>query len=280
MFNARIKIILITSALVLTSCGPSETEKKHAAAEELAAQIETFLNEKNYVGAIALIDSLNSAYPDEVELRKTTLLSRARAMEGMVLDSIPVYDAIMARVTLEKDSLDTFFVNVSVPGLDDYRVDRSVVDASFTSHTAAQPRLGDEQIPWTLAVNITGKTLHIFGLRLAADGKTVSEVTADNATERRIIGSGGEMFSFGPEDAWQISDALAGVSANAKLVLVVMGEKGDVDIAVNDRLRSAIERTARRAQLIREDHDARLSRELLERKLIIARDQIANFNEN
>lgn len=279
MFNARINIAALTTAIVLTACGPSEAEKKHAAAEELAAQIETDLNSGNYIDAISLIDSLNTAYPDEVELRKSTLLSRARAMEGMVMDSIPVYDEILTRVTLEKDSLDSFFVNVSVPGHDSYRVDRAVSDASFTSHTTAQPRLGDEQIPWTLAINIAGKTPHITGIRLTVDGTTEARVTAKNAADRRVIGAGGEMFSFGPEEAWQISEALAEVPKNAKVVLVVEGEKGDVNIAVNERLRSAIERTARRAQLIREDHDARLNRELLERKLIIARDQIANFSE-
>lgn len=270
-------LCIAATAVGMAACGESKEDQAHNEAAELASQIDAAIENSHYVEAIALIDSLNRAYPDEVELRKSTLLSRARAMEGMILDSIPVYDAELARIQAEMSELEPQFVNVAMSGLDGYKVEHGAVDAAFTSHTAVQPRLGDDDTPWTLAVNLAGRSIGIRGLQLKTAGTVTAQIMADNAAERRVRSDVGEMFSFGPEEADVIASSLT--PGDSKVVITVVGERGNVDIAVNEKMSNAIRRTARMAQLRTEDHNARVTRELLERKLLVARDQIANFTE-
>lgn len=260
--------------LFFISCGKNGTSDNPAAL--LAVQIDSCISGGRYAEAIQLIDSLNATYHDDVKLRKESMLSRARAMEGLIRDSIPMVEASIAELNIENDSLKQFFTAVAEKNLPGYIVDKSVKNVSLLQGNVVQPRLGDALSPWSLAVSVRGD-LRLTGLSLESDGKEV-RIEATDPASRRVVGSGIEMFSFTAAEV----DALAAIldgDASEPVTLVVEGEKGSSRIKLSPQMQQAIWRTWR-LSVIREDlRKLMLKRELLERKLIVAQDQIANFTQ-
>lgn len=283
MFNVPTKLIL-TGLLVFSLAGcktadadgdEGDSAKSENPAQVLVEDIEKAIDDLQYVLALALIDSVKSAYADDKKYVVEAMKHFPRAMEGMILDSIPAADSRMVSIQLEMDSLNRFFVPVNVPGFESYKVDKSVYTSDFSSRTGVQPRLGNEATPWTLAVNIVGSAPQTSALRLVVGGTTVVTVNAQGASGRRSKFEDGEAISFSPEEAGQIASALMS-APNGKATLYAKGARGEVAIPLSDNMKKAIIRTYRLANLRDADREARKKRELLERKLVLARDQSAN----
>ncbi len=243
-------------------------------AEALAYMIDKSLASGEYTTVIELTDSLNHTYPDRIDLRRATMLPRARAMEFMIRDSIPLADAELSTIQLRKDSLMQFFVPVREKGLPGYIVDKSVAGTSLLSGNAVQPRLGDALSPWSLAVSVAGNP-GISGLAIDIDGSTYS-VDATDASARRVTGATNELFSFTAAEADIIGAPLDG-SGNQSAVLRVLGGKKDISIKLSPAVQKAIARTYQLSQTREAERRALLRRELLERKLIVAQNQVANL---
>lgn len=282
MFNVPTKftgIILATVVLAVggAGCSGSGTDENGVPldpAEALAYNIEKSLDEGDYSGVIILTDSLNRTYPDRIELRRGTMLPRARAMEGLIRDSIPLADAELASLQLRKDSLMQFFVPVRERGLPGYIVDKGVTGVSLVSGNAVQPRLGDALSPWSLAVSVSGNP-GITGLAIDVDGKTTT-VSADDAASRRVKGAANEMFSFTASEADVIGATLDGTGSQSAILKVLCGSR-EVTIKMSPAVQKAVARTYQLSQVREAERKALLHRELLERKLIVAQNQIANL---
>ena len=138
MFNAINKTLLALSlsALMLCSCG----DKAKEGASQLYAESKAALEARNYQGAITLLDTLNTRYPDQTEIRRAALRLRASAMEGMATDSISAGDAALAQATINLDALRPNFRHVdSSVGLDGYFLPNGVSDKVMTA-TGIQAR--------------------------------------------------------------------------------------------------------------------------------------------
>ena len=74
--------ILLAAALAvgLNSCD-SEARKEEKAARALAAEAQTNFDNGNYETAIALVDSIDKAYPAQVEVRRAEIPLRAKALK-------------------------------------------------------------------------------------------------------------------------------------------------------------------------------------------------------
>lgn len=271
--------ISIASALcistAITSCGsgfgsPSEEDR----AKEVANQIDSAINTGDYYLALELIDTLNQKFPKQLEVRKTTLLSRAKAMEGLVRDSIPYYDELIVRTQLEIDSLNNFFTTVREKGLPDYKVDRDAAGINVVNGNVVQPRLGDSADPWVLIVSVQGHK----GLQSISADKNGENVYIDITDPGRILkGSSTEMISLNSYEGDKIA-GLIGPSPEENTVINIAGKNSGARITVSPKIGKTIWRTSRLAQVIEENRKAKVQRELLERKLIVAQNQIANFD--
>lgn len=262
--------------MAMASCSQSAStvSEEEAGPETLVEKISQSIKKGEYSLAIELIDSLNNNYPDEIELRKTTLLSRAQAMEGLIRDSIPVVDEEIVRTQLEMDSLKTFFDAVQEKSLPGYVVDKKIKNLSLTSGTKIQPRLGDSSSPWILAVSIPGHK-NITGIAFTKNGEE-SAIYAKDPSSRRVKGTTNEMISFMADEAKPLATYLASEPKESISVRIIT-EKGDVPVKLSDDVRNAIVRTYQYAELREENRKAKLHRELLDRKLVAAQNQIANF---
>lgn len=285
MFNVQISLkifnfflLLLVPTLILPACsgslfsGKSETEEK---CEQLTAQIDSAINCGQYFEAIALIDSLNSSYPEEIHFRKGTLLSRARAMEGIIRDSIPLVEAEIARSQIAVDSLKNFFTAGNQQGVTAFAVDKSVKNISLASGNVLQPRLGDSLESWSISVGVRS-TKPIKAVTLLCNGETL-HIASSEINESVVQGQGYEMFSLNSTESGKIADFLRN-SGEEGAKLMVMFERGDIGINISEAMKMAICRTSEFALEREKNRHAKVERELLERKLIVAQNQIANFS--
>ncbi len=109
MSNAISKAAVAAAmALAFAACSDSD----RASADELYRQGEQAVESRNYQGAITLLDTLNSRYPSQTEIRRKGLALRAKAMEGIAIDSISAGDKALAESTIRVQELEPGFRKV------------------------------------------------------------------------------------------------------------------------------------------------------------------------
>ena len=275
MCNVRINplIIVLTALTLLVSCGKKERTKLALPAShqltsgQMVRLIDELLDKGDYKQAIVMIDSLNATYSQDAAARKTTLLSRARAMEGLYRDSIPKMDAIMTWTQMEMDSLKQFFTTAN-----GYIVDKEASGQSGSNTAVA--RLESEKKPWTLTVTVEGKP-GITGLTLHTNSQSVS-ISAKDAQSRRSQSGSKETMTFRYKEVNPIGEALSG-TPSGDATLTVEGTSGDIAINLPPSLQQAIWRIYRYSYLNQLNMLAKVNRDTYERKLAVAQNQVANF---
>ena len=139
MLNATVKTIIAAAAVALGLSACADKEAQGAA--ELYAQTEQALSERNFSGAITLLDTLNSRYPKQTEVRRNALQLRAKAIEGLTSDSIEAVSRRLAEATLAVQQLQPGFKYVkSTTGLDGYYIPSSASDKVMTDDSTAHHR--------------------------------------------------------------------------------------------------------------------------------------------
>ncbi len=263
--------IISTSALIFTGCGKDDSEKR--AAEALDAKIDSAITAKNYEEAIALIDSLNKAYPLQIEVRRGTIAKRAQAMESWAQLRIPELDGKIAEGKEQIAALEQNFKFVqpssSLAGYYIYKTSTYNDVSGFAAKTSVQARVNSgsdaEDTPWTLAVN-AGKDINLNKLVFnLADG---SQYAID------ITVSDGTMASVAPERVNDLGKYLSEHPQSA--TATASGSKGSVKINVSTGDCEAIAASWKLAAAKDSLRQSLIERERLERQLQIARDQKAN----
>ena len=265
-------LILLTA---LTACGPSAKEREAEQARLAYDSISVAVDNGNYDQAVVMVDSFNVRYPLQIELRKQTNLLKARSIEQLTLRQIEAADSAITNLRYEVSQLDNDFVLVqSNPNVKGYYVAKALKGRAMAG-TGIEPRLGDNDMPWTLLVNIAGQRCDVTTLDLRADGITVASATATSG-DRAVKDDSGSTTFFTPEEAAQIGQYCAENPVAVTAYASGQGIKSPVKIAVSAQLADAIGRTWKIANAKEALQTALITREKLERRLQIARDQIAN----
>ncbi len=123
------------------------------------------------IGAITLLDTLNSRYPSQTEIRRKGLALRAKAMEGIAIDSISAGDKALAESTIRVRELEPGFRKVeSSVGLEGYHVPKDAPTEVMTA-TGIQPPC-ERGRPFYLVANIQGRSIGLASLEFA-DGRSL-----------------------------------------------------------------------------------------------------------
>ncbi len=257
----------LAAALMLGACGKDDSEQKAAAA--LDAKIDSAINVQNYEEAIALIDSLNKAYPLQVEIRRGTIAKRAEAMEGWSQKRIPELDCKIANCEEALASLEQKFKLVKpANSLAGYYVSKTDTK-DFASCACVQARVNTgidaQDTPWTLAVNA--------GRDIALNKVVISLADGSNFAIDVPV-SDGTMASVAPERVNELGKYLSENPQTA--TATVSGGKGSVNIKLSAADCEAISAAWLFAAQNDSLRSALIERERLERQLQIARDQKAN----
>ena len=272
MYNVinRLAAAALVAAALLPAMSCSDSARKGA--EELMSRSAQEIEARNYSGAITLLDTLNSRYPDQVEVRRSALRLRAKAMEGMALDSIAAGDAALSAATLALDAARGDFRHVdSSVGLEGYYLPNGVSDKMMTS-TGVQARVSDKGYFYIVA-NVQGRSIGLNAIDFC-DGP--ASIRSSEISPARVIKvEGSESASFNPEDLQGVGQWLVEHPSASRIVL--LGSKGKAEVKIDKKLYKELVDCYTFSSAVLAQHLASVKREKYERMLATARDQLANL---
>lgn len=264
-------IALFTAAAVLAtaSCG---SDKEHKAAAALSAKADSLMKAGNFEAAIELYDSLNHAYPKEIDLRKASDAKRARAIEGLAQSQAPLLDRVI-------DSLNSVIAGLypdfnreqSSSALNAYAVHKSLAGQKTVGTAALQPRINIDgndvsDTPWSIAVfapsniglssvNVTTASGQSFTLdAFSNDGQVGSIVTS-------VAEPLGKYLSEHPDDP--------------ATAFTLNGKKGKAQGKLTPAFSTATAASYNYALAKQQLRSTLINREKIERRIVIAREQAA-----
>lgn len=229
----------------------------------------------NFAEAIEILDTLNARYPDQLAIRRNALGLRARAMEGLAMDSIAIADADLAAATIAEDSLKTRFRHIAAPapGMDGYWLPVGVSDRAMAS-TGIQARVNDDGYLYVVA-SLNGRRIHLHSIELKEGGESVRSGSISAA---RLITLGqSETASFNQEEVADFGPWLKAHPRANKIVFVGASKTAQANFtaAMRDELLLCYDY----AMAIQARRLASIRREKYERMLAASRDQIANYSQ-
>lgn len=275
MYNAinrlanRIALVaLVGASLALGAC----TDKDRKGAEELTSQCREAIEARNFSGAMVILDTLNSRYPEQVEVRRGALRLRAMAMEGMAQDSIAAGDAALAQAQIAADGLRNSFRHVdSSVGLEGYYLPAGTSDKVMTA-TGIQGRVSDKGHFYIVA-NVQGRAIGLNSIDFRDGAESIGSAEISPARVIRVEGS--ESASFNPEDLQGVGQWLVAHPSASKVVLC--GTHGKAEVKLDKKLYKELTDCYTYGSALQALHVAKVKREKFERMLSTARDQLANL---
>lgn len=270
MYSAISKYLVAAALVALAaSCGDAEKD----AAQEIYSQSEAAVEQGNYSQALELIDTLNARYATQTEIRRMALGTRAKAMQGIAIDSIQSVDAQLAQATLDVDRLTPQFHHVApaAAGLDGYWLPQGVNNRMMTT-SGIQARVTDDGYVF-IVVNVQDCKIGLQNIELRDGNETCTSGTISSELVTTVKNS--ETASFRSEYVAQFGPWLEQHPGSNKIVLC--GSKGNVNVKMTAAMRNEIISCCEYAHALQAKRSASIRREKFERMLATARDQIANL---
>ena len=264
-------IALLTAAAVLAtaSCG---SDKEHKAAAALSAKADSLMKAGNFEAAIELYDSLNHAYPKEIDLRKASDAKRARAIEGLAQSQAPLLDRVI-------DSLNSVIAGLypdfnreqSSSALNAYAVHKSLAGQKTVGTAALQPRINIEgndvsDTPWSIAV-------------FAPSNIGLSSVNVTTASGQSFtldaFSNDGQVGSIVTSVAEPLSKYLSEHPDDPATAFTLNGKKGKAQGKLTPAFSTATAASYNYALAKQQLRSTLINREKIERRIVIAREQAA-----
>lgn len=266
--------IMALSAIAIVSCSKENPDKK--AAEGLLTQIESQIEIGNYQQAMQLMDSVDHAYRDQIDVRKKVTALRPKAIEAVTLEQISSTDSIIAFSQAEIDRLTPLMKHI---GDDDLKEGKYVVadtyNANIMNSTTIEPRVNDYDYSFYIVANCYGKKIGINQISLStSDGEFASEpIPASSA--RRMEVETSEIATFLPEEVANIGEWAA--ENYSKITgATIIGSKDNLKVKLTPQQAAAFATAWNFSRENQKLKNAVALRIKLDRQLQVARDQIAN----
>lgn len=269
MTSKALTFIAAAALTLATACG----DKNRDAANELLNRSETAIEAGDYTAAIQWLDTLNARHADQIEIRRLGLALRARAMEGIALDSIQVVDRQLAESTLAVDNLAPQFRHIPAPaaGMDGYWLPKDT-PANMMTATGLRARVNEDGY-LQLDVNLQNKRIGLNGIRLSSGGSTWESGTV---SEAGLVSVGGnESITLRQELLPGFGDWLKAHAGTVKVTYC--GPRGTASSTLTAAQRASLIKAVDYAWALQGKRSAQIRREKFERMLVTARDQIANL---
>lgn len=264
-------IALLTAAAVLAtaSCG---SDKEHKAAAALSAKADSLMKAGNFEAAIELYDSLNHAYPKEIDLRKASDAKRARAIEGLAQSQAPLLDrAIDSLNSVIAGLYPDFNREQSSSALNAYAVHKSLAGQKTVGTAALQPRINIEgndvsDTPWSIAV-------------FAPSNIGLSSVIVTTASGQSFtldaFSNDGQVGSIVTSVAEPLGKYLSEHPDDPATAFTLNGKKGKAQGKLTPAFSTATAASYNYALAKQQLRSTLINREKIERRIVIAREQAA-----
>lgn len=276
MYNAATNLKLSLAALMcglMASCSSSDKEKATA----LYTEAETLMNSGNYEQAQLLLDSLDKAYPGEVDIRRQGMHLRPQLIEKLTLQQLSQTDSLLALNQLQSDSLGKYIAKVDNP-IEPYYVYAGFEGKNPVSTPGVYARITpDGQFYIISSVN---KPLGTTSVSISLpDGITARSAKVAFDGERNDKQGGAEVITFMQSECDTIG-ALAAKNPDGKFTLTFNGSK-QWSMPLPEPQLKALATMHQAAGLIRDMKVLQIRKTHLEKQLELSRSQQARtFNEN
>lgn len=272
MCNVTCKIIISSIFLCLMSCA-----NNHDNAQNLYNEAASAIDKKNYDKALCLIDSINTSYPEQTQVRRNALHLQAKATEGKTLRDIESNDSLITVLQAQYNQMEPLFIKINSPQLvEPYFVAKNS-DKSILEKTGIQARISTDG-EFYLISSLQGQIKHT-SVSLVANGNiaTTSIVAYDG--DRNYRSSNSEMITFIESECDTLGQFAVKNSGSAFTLRFNGVRNKSIKLRRNDS--EALALTYRYSVVISELKKAIRRKEMLDQKLLLARDQMARtINDN
>lgn len=184
-------LVAIVSLLTLNSCSGSGDKAKAKALLDSATEA---FQEGNYTKAIELTDSLRSAYPSEIEIRREALHLSTRATERLALRRLETADSLLAVLSVRGDSLSRLVRFVENP-IEGYYVAGNVKDGNVIGSNGLQARLSPAGDFYMIS-SLKAKQVKSTSVTVECDGESATTSTIPHDGERNDRSMGAEIITY------------------------------------------------------------------------------------
>ncbi len=273
MFSATIKpsVFTVAIAVMFASC---DSDRK--AAQSLLDQATQAVDDANFSQAITLLDSIESAYPAQIDVRRDGMHLRPRAIEGLTLLELQTVDSICAVQQIEGDSLRQILEFVENP-VEGYYVSKAIKGKIPASAPGLYARMSPDGHFYV--ISSSKKKVKSTAVAISNSQAEARSATVNYDGERNDRSLGTEVITFMQSECDTIG-RFAVENENVPLKLHFYGDTSySIDLPA-DQLK-ALADTYRAAQAVTRFKLAQLNKARLEKQLDVARSQMARtFRED
>lgn len=267
----QFKLITVI-AIIACACTSNKTSNSDGA-QELYDQIEKAVDQGEFESAIALIDSLNNAFPDNIDLRRKAMPLRAKAYEGIALHNIPDIERQLADAMLNIDNFGPLMDRIG-EGPDYYMVPKGWPRA--TTSNGIEPRV-DSNGNFRLVLKHNGKLIGLNSVSFESGQQSCSTPPVDPSRVATL--SHNEMLSLTQEECASAIDWLREHKSAQSVLMTLNGSNGSDQAKLDGPLIESLLKAWDFAMA--QQHMAQLinERNRMERQLQLSRDQQAQLTE-
>lgn len=209
MFNVAIDtkyiiMAVIISLLSLNSCsGNGDKAKAQALLDSATEAFES----GDYTKALELTDSLRSAYPSEIDIRREALHLSTRATEGITLRRLETADSLLAVLGARGDSLSHLVRFVENP-IEGYYVAGNDKDGNIVGSNGLQARLSPSGDFYMIS-SLKSRQVKSTSVTVSCNGQSATTATIAHDGERNDRSMGAEIITFMAPECDSVANFIA-----------------------------------------------------------------------
>ncbi len=197
MYNAAIKTILITVA-VLSLCGCSNRkEEAEERATILYQEAEQAIKARNYALALSLLDSIDSSCRAATDTRRKVMHLRTAANEGLTVHEIEQTDSLMAVADFQVKQLTSSLQYISNPIEGYYIASGTLADVHGT--TGLHARLMKDGTFYLIST-VAGRGVGHTSVTVSSGGESATTASVRHDGEQNDRSSGTEIVNYSGGD--------------------------------------------------------------------------------
>lgn len=263
------KILCFIIAFAAVSCGVDASKR---AAESLFAMATEATASGDYERAIALIDSIDTAYPDQVAVRRNAMQLKPEVIEKQTVKQLGDLDGKIAICKAEGDSLQRSIVKVNNI-IEPYYVAKTREGRSVVGKTGLEARMMPDGTFYLIS-SYNGKAGHT-GVVVSNGSESAATAMVAHDGERNDRSGRSEVIHYMPGECDSLSSFIAGHSSEPLTITFAGGNAKTTALDAEDA--TAIATLYNAAANVRKRTLLELEKQHLEAQLALSRKHRASM---
>lgn len=261
------RIIIVIAALGLfAAC----SDKKKEEANSILTEAKSLYEQGNYSEAMALLDTLDNSYKEQVEIRRDAMHLRPQIIEKQSLIELESTDSLIVTLSLESEKLKESLKKVD-DGFEGYYTTIDLAGKIPADKDGLYARMSPDGVLSIISSAKKGTKSNSVRLSVGSEEASSGVVDADGERNDRSLGQ--EIIIFMPEETTELCEFVANKYPQ-QFTLTFQGEK-PYKINLDKKQAQAIAELYSAANIFGRLRVANLEKTRLEKQIDIARSQMA-----